>query len=158
MICPQFTLPGIFSRESENQEKTYTLENIAKTEKVLLYFYPKDDTPGCSLQATEFTAYFQNFLDLGVTVVGVSPDDISSHCNFQAKKELGILLLSDPEKTLIEPIGAWGEKINYGKTYTGLIRSTFLIDRNSGEILESWKNIRAKGHVERILKILSDKK
>lgn len=151
--CPKFSLSGI---SSSSKKTLYTLENIAKTPKVLLYFYPKDNTPGCSIQATEFTGLLQKFLDLGVTPVGVSPDSISSHCNFIEKKNLEILILSDPEKTLIEPIGAWGEKMNYGKKYTGLIRSTFLIERNSGEILESWKNVRAKGHVERMLKLCSE--
>lgn len=152
MMCPKFSLAGV---SNCTEEKLYTLENCAETEKVLLYFYPKDNTPGCSLQATEFSGLLQEFLNLGVTPVGVSPDSIKSHCNFIEKKNLEILILSDPEKNLIESIGAWGEKMNYGKKYTGLIRSTFLIDRKSGEILESWKNVRAKGHVERILKLLS---
>ena len=150
--CPKFSLSGV---SHNGEEKNYTLENVADTPKILLYFYPKDNTPGCSLQATEFSKFLQRFLDLGITPVGVSPDSISSHCNFIEKKNLKILILSDQEKTLIQEIGVWGEKKNYGKTYTGLIRSTFLIDRTSGEILESWKNVRAKGHVERILKIVS---
>lgn len=149
MKCPEFSLIGVHPGSSE---KKYSLADTAQTDKVLLYFYPKDNTPGCSVEAIDFTQNFQKFLDLGITVVGVSPDSISAHCNFQEKKDLGVLLLSDPEKSLIIPIGAWGEKMNYGKKYTGLIRSTFLIERTTGKILAEWKNVRAKGHADRMLK------
>jgi peroxiredoxin Q/BCP len=153
MKCPQFSLSGV---SKNTQEQKYSLEDFSSTPKILLYFYPKDNTPGCSNQAMDFTRLKKEFLDLGIQVVGVSPDSIKSHQNFIEKKELDILLLSDPEKELIQAIGAWGEKKNYGKTYIGLIRSTFLIDTASGEIIEEWKNVRAKGHGDRMLKLLSE--
>lgn len=152
MICPDFSLSGVSYLDTQ---RMYSLSNIASTARILLYFYPKDNTPGCSNQAIDFTRLKDDYKNLGITIVGVSPDSITSHKSFIEKKTLEILLLSDPEKTLITALGAWGEKKNYGKTYFGLIRSTFLIEVKSGEIIEEWRNIRAKGHAERILKILS---
>jgi len=141
--------------ETQQGTKTFFLESlsdISKTPKTLLYFYPKDNTPGCSNQATGFNDTLQKFANNGVTIVGCSPDSIASHQKFIDKYNLEFALISDPEKTLIQQMGAWGEKKNYGKTYIGLIRSSFLLDTRTGEILKEWRNVRAKGHAAKLLK------
>jgi len=149
-----FSLEGI---NSDLKPKEYKdLSDLANTSKILLYFYPKDNTPGCTNQAKDFTRLKADFAKLDITIVGCSPNSIASHEKFITKQELDILLLSDPEKELIKEYGAWGEKKNYGRVYEGLIRSTFLLNTSNGEILEEWRNIRAKGHADRILKILSE--
>ena len=118
---------------------------------LLLYFYPKDNTPGCTVEAKDFSFYVEDFNKLNIQVVGVSKDSIKSHCNFIANHELRIELLSDPEAEVIKAYKAWGVKKNYGKEYQGLIRSTFLINPQ-GQIAKYWSNVRAKGHAERVLK------
>lgn len=151
MNCPQFSLLG-----SDNE--SYTLANCARDSrdtKVLLFVYPKDNTPGCTTESKDFSALESEFLALGIRVIGVSPDSVASHQKFIQLQDLSVLLLSDPEKKLIEPLGAWGEKKNYGKTYMGIIRSTFLIDIKTQIIEKEWRNVRAKGHAERVLKELS---
>ncbi len=119
--------------------------------KTILYFYPKDNTPGCSNQAIDFSSLLNDFKRLNVQVIGVSPDSADSHDKFIAKKNIGFNLIADTEKQLIKAFGVWGEKKNYGKTYEGLIRSSFLLDEK-GCIIKEWRNVRAKGHAERILK------
>jgi len=149
-----FSLEGI---DPKLEIKTYQkLSDLATTPKILLYFYPKDNTPGCTNQAKDFTRLKADFAKLDITIVGCSPNSIASHEKFITKQELNILLLSDPEKVLIQEYGAWGEKKNYGRTYEGLIRSTFLINTSDGKILNEWRNVRAKGHADRILKLLSE--
>ena len=141
--------------ETQISDKTQLINqlgDISKTPKTLLYFYPKDNTPGCSNQATELNACRKDFEKLGITIVGCSPDSITSHQKFIDKYNLEFPLISDPEKTLIQQMGAWGEKKNYGKTYIGLIRSSFLLDTRTGEILQEWRNVRAKGHAAKLLK------
>ena len=141
--------------ETQHGTKTFLLESLpdlSKTPKTLLYFYPKDNTPGCSNQAKELNALRQDFEKLGITIVGCSPDSIASHQKFIDKYNLEFALISDPEKTLIQQMGAWGEKKNYGKTYIGLIRSSFLLDTQTGEVLQEWRNVRAKGHAAKLLK------
>jgi thioredoxin-dependent peroxiredoxin len=141
--------------ETQISDKTQLINklgDISKTPKTLLYFYPKDNTPGCSNQATELNAVRQDFAKLGITIVGCSPDSIASHQKFIGKYNLEFALISDPEKTLIQKMGAWGEKKNYGKAYIGLIRSSFLLDTQTGEVLKEWRNVRAKGHAAKLLK------
>ncbi len=132
---------------------TYTPKDF-KTPKVLFYFYPKDNTPGCTLEGKDFTRLQDDFAALGITIVGVSPDTIESHEVFCEKQDLGILLLSDPEKVFATAMEAYGEKTNYGRKFFGIIRSTFLVDVATGDVLKSWKNVKATGHAERVLKAL----
>lgn len=122
---------------------------------IVLYFYPKDNTPGCSTQACDFTASIEDFEGMDAIILGVSPDSTKSHRNFIAKKELKITLLSDSEKETLKEYSAWGLKKNYGKEYEGVIRSTFIINPK-GEIAGTYYNVRAKGHVDRIKKELSE--
>ncbi|MBB64869.1 MAG: peroxiredoxin [Waddliaceae bacterium] len=118
---------------------------------VILYFYPKDDTPGCTTEACDFNDNLTAFSSSNATVIGVSPDSPESHKKFMEKYQLQITLLSDPEKKLHHVFGTWGIKKNYGKEYEGVIRSTFIIAPN-GTVQESMRNVRAKGHAARVLK------
>lgn len=146
-MFPEFNLQA-------DDGNTYTLKSVADTAKVLIYFYPKDNTPGCSVQATTFTSLKDEFQKKDVTVVGVSGDSLSSHQKFVNAKDLKIRLLVDENNELAKKLDVWGEKKNYGKTYMGIIRSTFLVERETGEILNEWRNVRAKGHAERVLELV----
>lgn len=120
-------------------------------QKVILYFYPKDMTPGCTTQACDFRDNMETFEENGFKVLGVSPDPVERHEKFRGKHDLNFTLLADPENEAAEAYGVWREKKNYGKTYTGIVRSTFFIDEE-GKIAEIQDNVRAKGHVERLLR------
>lgn len=145
---PSFQLEGI---DKNGNEKSFNLEScLGDGDQMLLYFYPKDSTPGCTTEACDFRDSIQRLAGK-ISVVGVSADSIKSHVKFREKQSLNFCLLSDPEHELMEPLGAWGEKNMYGKVKMGIIRSTFLIGKN-GIILKKWMNVRAKGHVDRVLK------
>jgi peroxiredoxin Q/BCP len=116
----------------------------------VLYVYPKDNTPGCTTEAKEFTELLPEFEALGFQVIGVSRDSVESHRRFKERHGLGTKLLSDPEARLIKALGAWGKKKRYGKEYEGVIRSTFIFDPN-GEIVWKKINVRAKGHAAKVL-------
>ena len=118
--------------------------------KVVLYFYPKDNTPGCTTEAIDFSAALGAFAEAEAVVIGISPDSVASHDKFKAKHDLGVILAADPERKVIERYGAWGEKMMYGRTTMGVIRSTFLIGAD-GTIRRIWRNVRVKGHVESVL-------
>ena len=122
---------------------------------LILYFYPKDNTPGCTKEAHEFTEYLPKFQELGADIVGVSPDSEKSHCKFIDKHDLKIQLLSDTEHEVIEAYGAWRLKKFMGKEYMGVVRSTFLIAPD-GKIAAVWDKVRVKGHVEKVLTKLQD--
>ena len=127
---------------------------LSFSEKTLLYFYPKDDTPGCTLENKWFSDLKADFWKLWITLIWVSKDTIESHWEFIKKHDLQIDLISDPDLVLHKELWAYGEKNNYGKIVTWVIRSTFLLNQN-WEILESWKWVKATGHPERILKKMS---
>jgi peroxiredoxin Q/BCP len=122
---------------------------------VVLYFYPKDNTPGCTTEALDFTAHLPEFEALGATVLGVSPDSVKKHQNFIAKKELKVTLLADEEKEVCQAYGVWQLKKNYGREYMGVVRSTFIIDPD-GIIRARWEKVRVKGHVEAVLEKLRE--
>jgi len=124
--------------------------HLAKSKYTLLYFYPKDNTPGCTLEAQDFTRLKKDFAKLDIQIIGVSKDDATSHQKFIESCKLDITLIPDTEGKLCDQFGVIGEKKNYGITYVGVIRSTFLLDQK-GKILKEWRNVRAKGHVERVL-------
>ena len=119
---------------------------------VVLYFYPKDDTPGCTIEACDFNAHKSEFAAINTLVIGVSKDDIKSHNKFKAKYELGLHLASDSDTDTCEKYGVWAEKSMMGKKYMGINRTTFLIDKNS-KIVHIWHNVTAVGHVKEVLKI-----
>jgi peroxiredoxin Q/BCP len=116
---------------------------------LVIYFYPKDDTPGCTIQACEFTAGIKKFEKIDATVYGCSPDSPESHQKFIAKHKLKVGLLSDPTHKTMEKYGAWGEKNMYGKITEGVIRSTVIIDP-TGKIAHHWKRVKSKGHAEHV--------
>ncbi len=117
---------------------------------VVLYFYPKDDTSGCTSEAIDFTRLKIEFDKIGVIIIGISPDNVSKHDKFKAKHELDIILVSDEEKITLEAYGVWVEKSMYGRKYMGVERSTFLIDA-TGKIAEEWRKVNVSGHAENVL-------
>lgn len=121
--------------------------------KLILYFYPKDNTPGCTNEACNFKDHYQFWINKGYQIVGISPDSTASHQKFIEKYALPFPLLSDPEKKIIKAYGAWGLKKLYGREYEGLIRSTFVIDEK-GKIVEIIKKVKTKEHTEQIVKKL----
>ncbi len=142
--APNFTLPGV---DAAGSERVYSLGDY-KGKEVLLYFYPKDNTPGCTQEASDFTRAIQ---DLGETaIIGISPDSVESHRRFIEKHSLGLLLLSDPERSVAALYGAWGEK---KKGVMGIIRSSFLIDP-AGKVLKAWYNVKVAGHVQEIKELV----
>jgi peroxiredoxin Q/BCP len=122
---------------------------------IVLYFYPKDNTPGCTTEACDFTAALPDFRELDATVLGVSPDSPASHRKFIEKKELRITLLSDEQKSLCNAFGVWQLKKFMGKEYMGVVRSTFLINPE-GKIAFVWKNVKVKGHTQEVKKKLEE--
>jgi peroxiredoxin Q/BCP len=123
-------------------------------QKVILYFYPKDDTPGCTTEACEFRDRLPDIESHGAVVLGVSPDGVESHQKFKAKYELPFALLSDLDHAVAEAYGAWGEKKMYGRTYEGVLRTTFLIDEE-GVIEKVFAKVRPKGHGDQTLSALA---
>ncbi|MFZ2869379.1 peroxiredoxin [Zavarzinia sp.] len=121
-----------------------------KGRKVVLYFYPKDDTPGCTTEAIDFSARLADFTAAGASIVGVSRDSVAAHDKFAAKHDLSISLGADVDGTVTNAYGVWVEKMNYGKKYFGIERSTFLID-GAGKIARVWRKVRVKGHVDDVL-------
>jgi peroxiredoxin Q/BCP len=115
----------------------------------VVYFYPKDDTPGCTTEACGFRDTVAEFADLGVRIVGVSPDSVASHQRFVSKYGLPFTLLSDPEQALASSYGVWALKKNYGREYMGIVRSTFLVDAG-GVIRKAWRSVRVNGHVAEV--------
>ncbi len=132
------------------------LDNLLnKSPLTLLYFYPKDDTPGCTLEAVDFTRLKSEFEALGIQVIGVSQDSWVSHAKFCIKHALGIELIADEDASLHNQFNVIGEKKNYGKIYIGVIRSTFLLDQ-TGKIIREWRNVKATGHAEKVLREIKE--
>ena len=142
-----------FALQDETGE-TRTLEEFAGR-PLILYFYPKDNTSGCTTEACDFRDSYARLAGSGAEVLGVSPDSAKSHQGFKSKHDLPFPLLVDADHGAAEAYGAWGEKKNYGRTYEGIIRSTFLIDPE-GKVARSWYNVRVKGHVDRVLEALEE--
>ncbi len=137
-----------FVLQDENGETfdSRTLEG----KRYIIYFYPKDNTSGCTREAVAFSENLDAFKGLGIDVIGVSKDSVASHRKFVDSKELRIKLLSDPDHTLLEASGAWGTKIMYGKETTGTIRSTFIVGKD-GMVEAAWHKVKVDGHVEKVL-------
>jgi len=145
--APEFTLP-------DQNDESVSLKDLAG-QWAVLYFYPKDDTPGCTTEACEFTSGIKQFGDLDAVVFGISPDSPASHRAFIEKHDLKVRLLSDPDHKMLEAYGAWGVKQMYGKESVGVIRSTVLIDSN-GNAARHWPKVKAEGHAEQVRQALSE--
>jgi peroxiredoxin Q/BCP len=118
--------------------------------KVVVYFYPADDTKGCTIEAIDFTKAAAAFKAAGARIIGISPDSEASHDRFAAKHGLGITLAADPDHKAIEAYGVWGEKTLYGRKFMGVERATFLIGTD-GRVAQEWRKVRVAGHVEKVL-------
>jgi len=135
--------------------RTVSLKGL-RGKRVVLYFYPKDDTPGCTVEACSFRDRLPDVSSYGAVVLGVSRDDTGSHVKFREKYHLNFPLLSDPDASVHRAYGAWGEKTMYGKTTEGVIRSTVLIDER-GRVAKHWPRVKAEGHAAEVLEALSAK-
>jgi peroxiredoxin Q/BCP len=144
--APAFTLP-------DQDSRPVSLEDF-KGRKLLLYFYPADDTPGCTKEACQFNDNLHAFQAAQVPVVGVSPDDAASHQRFRNKYGLHFTLLSDLDHAVADQYGAWGERNRYGRTIVGILRSTFLVDEE-GKVERAWYNVKADGHAAKVLEELA---
>lgn len=139
---------------NNQEDKEITLSSY-KDKWVILYFYPKDNTPGCTTEAIEFSGVSNKLSEKGIEIIGISPDSTKSHRNFIEKKDLKITLLSDPERKILEKYGVWQLKKNYGREYYGVVRSTFLISPDK-KIAFKWRSVKVKGHVEAVEKKLEE--
>jgi len=146
--APTFTL-------SDQDGKQVSLEDF-KGAKVLVYFYPADDTPGCTKEACQLNDNLAAFQAAGVPVIGISRDDAQSHQRFRNKYGLQFPLLTDADHQVMDAYGAWGEKTRYGQTSIGVLRSTFLVDEQ-GHIEQAWHNVKADGHATQVLEALGPK-
>jgi peroxiredoxin Q/BCP len=144
--APDFSLP-------DESRTTVSLADFAGR-RVVVYFYPADDTPGCTKEACQFTDLLDEFSRLGVDVLGVSPDAAESHGRFREKYSLKVRLLSDPDHSVMERYGAWGEKTLYGKKSVGVIRTTVLVGPD-GRVVRAWYHVRADGHAAKVLAVIS---
>lgn len=145
MKAPDFTLP-------DADGKSVRLASL-KGHPVVVYFYPKDDTSGCTAEAKGFTCLIGDFKKAGADVIGISPDSPASHRKFQDKYDLSVRLLADEQRAAAEAYGVWVEKSMYGRKYMGVERSTFLIDAK-GKIAKSWRKVKVPGHAEAVLAAL----
>ena len=141
-IAPNFVLPG---SDNQNFELKYCLGSL-----VVLYFYPKDDTSGCTAEAIDFNRLKPEFEKIGAQIIGISPDALGKHTKFKQKHNLNLTLLSDEEKTVLSAYGVWVEKSMYGRKYMGVERTTCLIDRQ-GKIAGIWRKVKVTGHADAVL-------
>ncbi|HMN38976.1 MAG TPA: thioredoxin-dependent thiol peroxidase [Hyphomicrobium sp.] len=141
--APDFKLP-------DDNGKTVQLTKL-KGRPVVVYFYPKDDTSGCTAQAKDFSCLADDFAAAGAEVIGVSPDSPASHAKFKTKHDLGLRLAADENKAAAQAYGVWVEKTMYGRKYMGVERSTFLVDK-SGKLARIWRKVKVPGHAEEVLK------
>ena len=143
--APDFTLP-------KDDGSTLSLQSLSG-QKIVLYFYPKDDTSGCTQEAIEFNQLKSEFAALNTVVIGVSPDPVKSHAKFKTKHGLDLTLISDESKSMLEAYGVWAEKSMYGRKYMGVERTTFLIDEQ-GFIQKIWPKVKVPGHAAEILTLI----
>ena len=148
--APAFTLPAV-------PDGKVRLSQFKGKQNVVLYFYPRDNTPGCTTEACDFRDHMARLQGMDTAVLGVSTDSIASHEKFAAKFELPFPLLSDEDHAICEKYGVWAEKKNYGKTYMGIQRATFLIDKQ-GKVAAVWPKVKVAGHVDDVAKAISELK
>ena len=130
--------------------------NKIKSKYTILYFYPKDDTPGCTLETKDFNSFYNKFIKLNCEIYGISKDTIESHLKFKKKYKVKFELLSDENKIAIKNFKVWGKKKFMGREFMGLIRSTFLLKKNN--IIKEWRNVRVKGHAKEIYNFIKNYK
>lgn len=152
MIKEGATAPAFKAKNADGE--TVSLKDL-RGHKVVLYFYPKDDTPGCTKEACSFRDAFAKFKKRGITVLGVSPDSETSHKKFEAKYKLPFSLLSDADRSIAEAYGVWGEKKFMGRTYMGVHRTTFLIDEK-GKIKKVFEKVKPEDHASEVLEAFSE--
>lgn len=140
--APDFTLPA--------DDGTQITLSALSPAPVVLYFYPKDDTPGCTTEALDFTALLPEFQAAGAQVFGISKDTVEKHCKFRDKHGLAVPLLSDADGTVCEAYGTWAEKKMYGKTFMGIVRATFLVGTD-GTLAQVWPKVKVKDHAAQVL-------
>ncbi|MDE5414881.1 thioredoxin-dependent thiol peroxidase [Alkalihalobacterium chitinilyticum] len=145
--APDFKIPA-------NTGETVSLSDY-KGKNIVLYFYPKDMTPGCTTQACDFRDHHESFADVDAVILGVSPDPVDRHTKFIDKHGLPFILLADENHEAAEAYGVWKLKKNFGKEYMGIERSTFIIDKE-GKIVKEWRKVRVKGHVEEALSYIRE--
>ena len=143
--APEFSLPA-------DDGSTISLADL-KGRKVVLFFYPKDDTPGCTTESCELRDSWSAITAAGALVLGVSPDSVASHAKFSSKFSFPFRLLADTDHTMAEAYGAWGEKSMYGKKYWGILRTTFLLDEQ-GKVEHIFEKVKPKGHAAEVLEVL----
>ena len=142
-----------FMLEDQNKNKV-SLKNFDE-KWIVIYFYPKDDTPGCTIEAIEFTKKIKNFNKLNCVIIGISPDSIESHCKFIEKHDIKLILLSDPLHKILKKYDVWGLKKLYGREYYGVKRTTFLINPDK-KISYIWENVKVENHAEDVNKKLNE--
>lgn len=145
--APDFTLP----RDGGSKVQLSTLRG----RPVVLFFYPKDNTSGCTVENIDFTARREEFEKAGAVLIGMSPDSVKSHDKFVKKHDLGVMLASDEDKTTLQAYGVWKEKSMYGVKYMGVERTTFLIDA-AGKIVKIWNKVKVAGHADAVLAAVND--
>ncbi|NLU45410.1 MAG: peroxiredoxin [Euryarchaeota archaeon] len=143
-LFPRFALPD----EEGEMLDSGMLEGV----RYVIYFYPRDGTPGCTKEASDFTANHAKFMFRNIPVFGVSRDKPETHKRFKEKNQLKIKLLSDPDRELIDAVGAWGTKNMYGKTTEGIIRTTFIVGKD-GRVEAAWKKVKVDGHADKVLEM-----
>lgn len=141
--APDFVLPT-------DSGKNLSLSEFCNKKNVVLYFYPKDDTPGCTMEAKDFRDRIDDFSSLDTVIIGISKDSVKCHANFKAKYSLPFYLVSDENAEILEKYDVWVEKSMFGKKYMGIERVTFLIDKK-GKIVKIWRNVKVSGHVDEVL-------
>jgi peroxiredoxin Q/BCP len=141
------------SFELQNAEGKTVKSSEFKGQKFVVYFYPRDFTPGCTIEADEFSKEYKKFQKIGATIIGISTDSVESHKKFVEKMGIPYILLSDPESEVSKKFGVWGKKQFMGKEYMGIQRSTFLVDEK-GKIFKVYPSVKPKGHAEEVLAAL----
>lgn len=155
MLLPDFQLTAVFAQNAQLIQQNFTLADYITSQHcgLILYFYPKDNTSGCSIQATMFSQHHADFSKLGYQIIGVSRDSIKSHERFITAKQITFPLISDTDEKLCQHFGVIGEKKLYGKVSLGVVRSTFVFDKNA-KLQHELRNVKAKGHIENLLQRL----
>ena len=145
------------SEKIHEYSKKFSLKASNGVRRTVLYFYPRDNTPGCTTEAKDFTKALPKFKKLGARVIGVSQDSLASHEKFREKQKLGIELVSDPDGELCHKFGAIQEKSLYGRKFMGIVRSTYVLDER-GKVLKEWPKVKVAGHVDEVLTFLEEEK